>query len=226
MADSYIFRQTEMRDVEFGVTVDWRNKFLPRIIRYVAPPLSTYEDAVQNEQNILVGKIVLPGDYTVELYERPKDIIGDYGSVAILIHDGVIIDKYDVSSSLGNNSLSLSYAAILSANNNIMLILNYVGQPSEVPEGFVTIRISQSEAIVNALPLTIYGKLVVTEKNFDEIDLWSTELNKVNGTNSPTSYTVRRCRMKNKTYKCDPAKMQDRLFAPNEIINPGIEIRR
>ncbi len=224
--DSYKFRGTEMRDLDAGKTIlNWKHQETPIIVRYAARSLEEYGAAAKNGNTFLVGRIFLEKSATVSFYERPKDVIGVYNSTVVVSIKGQPTRIYNVGDIFKNQALSLGYVALVrDKNNEPMLVCNYVGQPSEGPEGFAIIRPLSSGLAFQTLPLTTYGKVVLSRRNLNQIEVWSASPDEVDGANSVTPYSTQLCQLDNGSYRCGPSVRQKESFAPNALIDPAIEI--
>jgi hypothetical protein len=105
-------------------------------------------------------------------------------------------------------------------------VLEFEGGANGLNDGFAIIRFSPKQVSFSTLPLTAQGKLILDRKNLDEVELWSANPNDLGlGTAEPKRYITRKCPWESKNYHCGTNTRDVGPVSPQDVDNPGIEIR-
>lgn len=208
-----------------NVTLDWMNQKSPAVHAFVSPSPDEYQKAIDEDKNVLRGRIMLDSSTTVEFHEHPKDI-DFYDSTVVVNRKGEPSRSYNVGELIKHQALSLAHVALIpSINGASMLVCEYEGGFVGAREGFAILRFTPDSFDLHTLPLADFGKVVVFKSKPDQATVWSA-LPYPRGTDAePMAYSTQACRWETKGYVCDPPKRKRGRFSPASINDPGIEIR-
>ena len=208
-----------------NLTVDWANQKTTAIHAFVAPTPAEYQKAIDEEKEVQRATVMLGGSTTVEFYEKPKDI-DFYNSTIVINRHGIASRSYNVGELIKHQALSLAHVAIVPTGNSTgMLVCEYEGGAVGAREGFAILRFSPSSFDLHTLPLTDFGKVVVSKEKPDKVEIWSALPDGAASDADPMAYSTQACRWQASGYMCDTPKRKRGRFSPTSINDPGIEIR-
>ncbi|MDT8758663.1 hypothetical protein MZO42_08130 [Sphingomonas psychrotolerans] len=207
------------------VSIDWRGRKEPIGIRFLMKSIEEYQSLIRNRTRTIIARIDLGNGNTVSFYETPREQFDDFGSEIVLRSRGRVTRTYTLQDLFADKSLAIGYVGLVRGKADAAVVLcNFVGQPSEAPEGLVVIRVSSAGLSLHSLPLTLYGKVVVSRSNLDHLELWSADRATVSVAAAPARYRTRQCIWRG-AYRCGPWAPRRGQIVPNTIIDPAIEVR-
>jgi hypothetical protein len=205
--------------------LDWTNQKSPAVHEFTSPSPIQYQNAIDEDKDVLRARIQLDRSTTVEFHERPKDI-DFYDSTVVVNRKGEPSRSYSIGELIKHQALSLAHVAIVpSINGPSMLVCEYVGGFVGSREGFAILRFSSGSFELHTLPLTDFGKVVVFRSKPDLATIWSALPYPRGSDAEPMAYSTQACRWQTEGYVCDPPKKRRGRFSPASINDPGIEIR-
>jgi hypothetical protein len=208
-----------------GPTLDWSDQKTPAIHEFTWPKPDEYMAAIEAHRIILRTRVTLPGSIRVEFSERPKDIDFYDSSSEVFRQDGGR-RTYDVGELIHHQALHLTAIALVpSVNGTGRLICAYLGGAVGARAGFAVLYYSRASADLSVLPLTDFGKIVVSRSKPEEAEIWSALSDYVGTDADPRHYSKRTCRLQAQGFVCGPGKRIAGRFAPEGVNQPGIEIR-
>lgn len=217
--------QTQAAAAKDNLTVDWANQKTAAMHAFVAPTPAEYQKAIDEEKEVLRATVMLDSSTTVEFYEKPKDI-DFYDSTIVINRHGIANRSYNVGELIKHQALSLAHVAIVPTGNSTgMLICEYAGGAVGAREGFAILRFSPSGFDLHTLPLTDFGKVVVSKQKPEQVEIWSALPDGAASDADPMAYNTQVCRWQASGYTCDTPKRKRGRFSPASINDPGIEIR-
>lgn len=205
--------------------IDWRTKKKPEIVSTPLPAVNIYLRAIADNNKIMRGEIDLPNKSKLIFNEHPKDIDIINSEIAFNCSLEKSINL-NVAESIGRNTLALVHVAILPRSNTTgIVVAEYEGGATGAREGFVIIRYSPKKCELAALPITDFGKVVISAKSPDELVLWSALSENAGSGVDPRPYTTKSCQWREGGYVCSAPKRQLGLFSPTAISDPGIVVQ-
>jgi hypothetical protein len=208
-----------------SLTVNWSKQEVPATHGFMSPSPAEYMKAIDENKEVLRARVMLDEATTVEFYEKPKDI-DFYDSTIIVNRRGVASRSYNVGELIKHQALSLAHVAIVPTGNSTgMLVCEYEGGAVGAREGFAILRFSHSSFDLHTLPLTDFGKVVVSKEKPDKVEIWSALPDGAASDADPMAYSTQACRWQAGGYTCDTPKRKRGRFSPASINDPGIEIR-
>lgn len=207
-----------------NLTVNWTAQKTSVTHEFMRPSPAEYMKAIDENGRMLRGKIMLDSSVTVEMYETPKDI--DFYDSTVVVDRLGKSQSYNVGNLIKHQALSLVHAAIVPSGSDAgMLVLEYEGGATGAREGFAILRFSPAGIELHTLPLTDYGKVVVSKSKPEQVEIWTALEDGAGAAADPKAYALRSCLWSPKGYVCGPPKRKHGRFSPAAIDDPGIEIR-
>jgi hypothetical protein len=179
--------------------------------------------AIDERRKVLRAEILVTPSVTVRFYEEPTSETV-YNS-SITVEKGGSVSTYRIGDLIKHQALRLVHTGLVQAGDSGMLVCEYEGGAVGAREGFAVLRYSQIGFTLHSLPLTEFGKIVVSKGNPEWAEIWSALPDNAASTADERYYATRSCRWQPNGYVCGSPKRQPRRFAPGAINDPGIEIR-
>lgn len=179
--------------------------------------------AIDERKKVLRAQIPVTPSLTVRFFEEPTSETV-YNS-SITVESGGSMSTYRIGELIKHQALRLVHTALIRSGDTGMLVCEYEGGAVGAREGFAVLRFSQSGFTLHTLPLTDFGKIVVSKGNPEWAEIWSALPDNAASTADERYYATRSCRWQPNGYVCGSQKRQSRRFAPGAIDDPGIEIR-
>jgi hypothetical protein len=163
VSPSAVYAQSETNTTEAaGLALNWVGQKTPAVREFTWPKPDEYMAAIEAHRRIFRVKVTLPGSTTIEFYERPQDI-DFYDSTAVVYRQDGGRRSYDVGDLIHHQALHLSAVAIVpSVNGTGRLICAYLGGAVGARAGFAVLYYTRTTANLFVLPLTEFGKIVVS----------------------------------------------------------------
>ena len=180
--------------------------------------------AIDEHKKVLRAEIAIDSSTTARFYEEPTSETA-YDSSISIERGGASIATYKVGRIIKHQALRLVHAALIRSGDTRMLVCEYEGGAVGAREGFAILRFSPAGLELHTLPLTDFGKVVVSRGNPEWAEVWSALADNAGSTADERSYVTRTCRWQSKGYVCGPPRRTAGRFAPGAIDDPGIEIR-
>lgn len=195
----------------------------PRILTVPRPSVNQYEAAISRQDELLRLSLAIQGE-RIDFYEWPKDI-DDIRSQVTLRCKGTPRQHFDVGRLVGHRSLSLVHVATIpQSNHSYIVVAEYEGGAVGARIGFAIMRVSHDQCALRALPLTAYGKVVVSMRRPDEFVLWSALGGEVGPSIARRRYGTRTCTWRRDSLSCGREAVQEGMFYPTAMNDPGIAI--
>jgi hypothetical protein len=162
-ARASMVRGVEVLDQRPGQTVDWENEGGSVVLRYSAPSDGEYDDAIHGNKRLVRGTIRLDAATTVSFYEKPKSPHEFLDSTIVVSRLGRPERTYHIGDLIKDQALTLGFVALFhSKDGKTILVCNYEVGATGGQQGFAILHFSSSGVALGTLPLTLFGKVVVS----------------------------------------------------------------
>jgi hypothetical protein len=180
--------------------------------------------ALDERKKVLRAEIAIDSSTTVRFYEEPTSETV-YDSSISIERGGASIATHNIGRMIKHQALRLVHTALIRSGEKGMLVCEYEGGAVGAREGFAILRFSPAGFELHTLPLTDFGKVVVSRVNPEWAEIWSALADNAASTADERSYVTRACHWQSKGYVCGAPQRKAGRFAPGAIDDPGIEIR-
>jgi hypothetical protein len=179
--------------------------------------------AIDERKKVLRAEIAIDSSTTVRFYEEPTSETV-YDSSISIERGGASIATHKIGRMI-HQALRLVHTALIRSGERGMLVCEYEGGAVGAREGFAILRFSPAGFELHTLPLTDFGKVVVSRTKPEWAEIWSALADNAGSSADERSYVTQTCRWQSKGYVCGSPRRKTGRFAPGAVDDPGIEIR-